>query len=56
MYVAARGAPFTRAHLYTNVLFFFYVIIFLFVLFVVRDIDAGSISTSHAYYHRLWYY
>ena len=33
MYVAARGAPFTRAHLYTNdVLFFFYVIIFLFVL------------------------
>jgi hypothetical protein len=33
MYVAARGAPYTRAHLYTNdVLFFFYVIIFLFVL------------------------
>ena len=25
MYVAARGAQFTRAHLYTNVLFFFYV-------------------------------
>jgi hypothetical protein len=42
MYVAARGAPFTRAHLYTNdVLFFFYVIIFLFVLslFVILMIN-----------------
>lgn len=58
MYVAARGAPFTRAHLYTNVLFFFYVIIFLFVLslFVILMlnryphptliiIDFGIIST-----------
>jgi hypothetical protein len=53
MHVAARGAPFTRAHhLYTNVLFFFYVIIFLFVLslFVILMILI-SISTSHAYYH-----
>ena len=42
MYVAARGAPFTRAHLYTNdVLFFFYVVIFLFVLslFVILMIN-----------------
>jgi hypothetical protein len=42
MHVAARGAPFTRAHhLYTNVLFFFYVIIFLFVLslFVILMIN-----------------
>ena len=42
MYVAARGAPCTRAHLYTNdVLFFFYVIIFLFVLslFVILMIN-----------------
>ena len=52
MYVAARGAQFTRAHLYTNVLFFFFVIIFLFVLslFVILMILI-SISTSHAYYH-----
>ena len=50
MHVAARGAPFTRAHhLYTNVLFFFFVIIFLFVLslFVILMILI-SISTSHA--------
>ena len=41
MYVAACGVPFTRAHLYTNVLFFFYVIIFLFVLslFVILMIN-----------------
>ena len=42
MHVAARGAPFTRAHhLYTNVLFFFFVIIFLFVLslFVILMIN-----------------
>ena len=54
MHVAARGAPFTRAHhLYTNVLFFFLRYYFFVCIVVVRDIDDINIDI---HIPRLWSY